>query len=198
MAGPRPPTASPMTVGQTLASSTLTNGVASVPGSFTWTDASAVPSASGNYQVTFTPTDSVNYNTVTLSVLVTVNPAKPVGTTYSGWLNGASASDEAFLDYVFGAVTPGTLDGSLKPTVAVTGGNLVLTYYLREGTAGLTVTPKTSADLAAGAGGWSTVGVEDVAEVAPTTVNGVSVRKHRASVPVIGVKNFLRIEAVQQ
>ena len=67
---------------------------------------------------------------------------------------------------------------------------------MREGTVGLTVTPNTSSELALGAGGWSTA--EDVAEVAPTTVNGVSVRKHRASVPVIGVKNFLRIEAVQQ
>ena len=191
-----PPTASPMTVGQTLASSTLTNGVASVPGSFTWTDASAVPSASGNYQVTFTPTDSVNYNTVTLSVLVTVNPAKPVGTTYSGWLNGASASDEAFLDYVFGATSPGTLDPSLKPTVAVTGGNLVLTYYLREGTAGLTVTPKTSADLAAGSGDWVNVIPVDVG--VPRDVNGVSVQEKTASVPVSGDRKFLRAEAVQQ
>ena len=120
------------------------------------------------------------------------------GATYIGWLNGGSASDAVFLDYVFGATAPGTLDPSLKPTVAVTSGNLVLTYYTREGTAGLTVTPKTSADLAAGVDGWSTTGVEDVAEVAPTTVNGVSVRKHRASVPVIGVRKFLRIEAVQQ
>ena len=191
-----PPTASPMTVGQTLASSTLTNGVASVPGSFTWTDASAVPSASGNYQVTFTPTDSVNYNTVTLSVLVTVNPAKPVGTTYSGWLNGASASDEAFLDYVFGATAPGTLDPSLKPTVAVTGGNLVLTYYLREGTTGLTVTPKTSDDLALGSGDWVNVIPVDVG--VPRDVNGVSVQEKTASVPVSGDRKFLRAEAVQQ
>jgi hypothetical protein len=50
--------------------------------------------------------------------------------------------------------------------------------------------------LALGAGGWSTA--EDVAEVATTTVNGVSVRKYTASVPVSGVKKFLRIEAVQQ
>ena len=100
------------------------------------------------------------------------------------------------MDYVFGAVTPGTLDGSLKPTVAVTGGNLVLTYYLREGTAGLTVTPKTSADLAAGSGDWVNVIPVDVG--VPRDVNGVSVQQKTASVPVIGVKNFLRIEAVQQ
>jgi len=190
------PTASAITLGQTLGNSTLSGGLASVPGSFAWTDTSTVPSASANYQVTFMPTDSVNYNTVTFSVSVTVNPAKPVGTTYSGWLNGASASDAAFLDYVFGAVTPGTLDPSLKPTVAVTGGNLVLTYYTREGTTGLTVTPKTSADLAAGSGDWVNVIPVDVG--VPRDVNGVSVQQKTASVAVSGVKKFLRIEAAQQ
>jgi hypothetical protein len=113
-------------------------------------------------------------------------------------LNGAGASDAAFLDYVFGAVTPGTLDPSLKPTVAITGGNLVLTYYERQGTAGLTVTPKTSADLAAGPSGWVTddVTVDNVGTA--TTVNGVSVQQKTASVPVSGAKKFLRVEAVQE
>jgi hypothetical protein len=148
-----------------------------------------VPSGATTGEITVTGTGGTDITTD----LFTIS-----GATYIGWLNGGSASDAVFLDYVFGATAPGTLDPSLKPTVAVTGGNLVLTYYTREGTAGLTVTPKTSADLAAGVDGWSTAGVEDVAEVALTTVNGVSVRKHRASVPVIGVRKFLRIEAVQQ
>ena len=119
-------------------------------------------------------------------------------TTYSGWLGQAGASDAAFLDYVFGAVTPGTLDPSLRPTVAVTGGNLVLTYNVRQGTSGLTVTPKTSADLAAGPSGWVTTDVT-VADVgAARSVNGVSVQQKTASVPVSGAKKFLRVEAVQQ
>ena len=131
------------------------------------------------------------------------------GTTYSGWLisNGADGSDAAFLDYVFGAVTPGSLDPSLKPTVAIVPpiagsgvdtATLVLTYYVRQNTVGLKVTPRTSADLAAGSAGWSAVGVDDTAEVGTTTVNGVKVRKHTASVPVSGLRKFLRIEAVQQ
>jgi len=120
------------------------------------------------------------------------------GSTYSGWLSGADASDAAFLDYVFGAATPGTLDPSLKPTVAVTGGNLVLTYYVRQGTVGLTVTPKTSDDLAAGLSGWVTTDVT-VADVGTArTVNGVSVQQRTASVPVSGAKKVLRVEAVQQ
>ena len=152
---------------------------------------SGTPTVGGVFSVGLIASNSAGSGTATLDLTIPVP-----GTTYSGWLGTADPSDAAFLDYVFGAVTPGTLDASLKPTVAVTGGNLVLNYYVREGTVGLTVTPKTSSDLVLGAGGWSTV--EDVAEVATTTVNGVSVRKHTASVPVSGVKKFLRIEAVQQ
>ncbi len=192
------PTATAITEGQALSASTLTGGTASVAGAFSWTTPSTVPAVgTASYGVTFTPTDTANYNTATTTVSVTVNAA-PVGSTYSEWLNGATPSDAAFLDYVFGAVTPGTLDPSLKPSVAVTGGNLVLTYYVRQGTIGLTVTPKTSADLAAGPSGWSETGVV-VADVGTaTTVNGVSVQQKTASVPVSGAKKFLRVEAVQQ
>jgi len=150
----------------------------------------------GDYTVTYNATDAAG--NVAIAVLRTVRVDAPLGTTYSGWLNGAGASDAAFLDYVFGAVTPGTLDPSLKPTVAVTGGNLVLTYYVRQGTAGLTVTPKTSADLGAVSSGWVTDGVTDIAVGTPITVNSVSVQQRSASVPVSGAKKFLRVEAVQQ
>lgn len=193
------PTASAITEGQSLNASLLSGGTASVAGAFSWTTPSTVPTVgAASYEVTFTPTDTANYNTATTTISVTVNPAEQLGTTYSGWLNGAGASDAAFLDYVFGAVTPGTLDASLKPTVMVTGGNLVLTYYVRQGTVGLTVTPKTSDDLAAGPSGWVTTDVT-VADVGtPRPVNGVNVQQKTASVPVSGAKKFLRVEAVQQ
>lgn len=190
------PSASAITDGQELSASVLSGGTASVAGAFAWTTPSTVPAVgTASYGVTFTPTDTVNYSTAATTVSLTVNPA---GTTYSGWLGQASASDAAFLDYVFGAATPGTLDPSLKPTVAVTGGKLVLTYYVRQGTVGLTVTPKASANLALGSAGWSTVGVDDTADVSPITVNGVSVWRHAASVPVSGLSKFLMIQAVQQ
>ena len=190
------PSASAITVGQALSASTLTGGSASVAGAFAWTAPSTVPAVgTPSYEVTFTPTDTVNYSTAVTTVSLTVNSA---GTTYSGWLNGASASDAAFLDYVFGATAPGALDASLKPTVAVTDGKLVLTYYVRQGAVRLTVTPKASVNLALGSAGWSTVGVDDTADVSPITVNGVSVWRHAASVPVSGLSKFLRIEAVQQ
>ena len=150
----------------------------------------------GDYTITYNATDAAG--NAAIAVLRTVRVAAPLGTTYSGWLNGAGASDAAFLDYVFGAATPGTLDPSLRPTVAVTGGNLVLTYNVRQGTAGLTVTPKTSADLAAGPSGWVTTDVTVIDVGAARTVNGVSVQQRTASVPVSGTKKFLKVEAVQE
>ena len=58
-----------------MSNSTLSGGTASVPGTFAWTTPSTVPTASGSYGVTFTPTDTSNYNSVTTDVSVTVNSA---------------------------------------------------------------------------------------------------------------------------
>jgi hypothetical protein len=70
------PTASAITYGQTLASSTLSGGSASVGGGFAFTSSSTSPNAGTSLQsVTFTPTDRVDYNTITTSVDVTVNKA---------------------------------------------------------------------------------------------------------------------------
>ena len=188
------PIASPVNrAGALLSTSTLSGGTASVPGTYSWQFPTTPVNANVYYQVIFTPTDSLNYNTASTQAYVST------GTTYTGWLsgNGGSASNSAFLDYVFGAVTAGTLDPSLKPTVAVTGGNLVLTYNVRQGTVGLTVTAQSSSDLAAGAAGWGTSGVTDVAVGTPRTVNGVSVQQRTASVSASGGKKFLRIQAEQ-
>jgi len=161
--------------------------------------------AAGDYTITYNATDASN--NAAIQVTRTVQVAAPLGTTYSGWLGQASASDAAFLDYVFGAATPGTLDPSLKPSVAIVppaggaGGDtatLVLTYYVRQNTVGLTVIPKTSADLAAGPSGWTTADVTVDNVGAAREVNGVIVQQKTASVPVSGTKKFLRVEAVQQ
>ena len=204
-----PPTASAITVGQTLAASTFTGGSVTgigsteLSGTFGWSSPTlAPPLGTESFGIVFTPSgaDANNWNvSSSTTVSVTVNPA-PVGSTYNGWLisNGANGSDAAFLDYVFGAATPGTLDPSLKPTVAVTAGNLVLTYNVRQGTVGLRVTPKTSADLAAGPSGWVTTDVTIANVGAAREVNGVIVQQKTASVPVSGTKKFLKVEAVQE
>ena len=72
------PTASGITYGQTLASSTLNGGNASVAGSFTWTTPVTAPSAgSPPESVTFTPTDTADYNDATAGVLINVQQATP-------------------------------------------------------------------------------------------------------------------------
>ncbi len=74
-----PPTASAsLTYGAALSSISLTGGVASIAGSFAFTDPSTVPSVgSANQGYTFTPSDITNYNTVTGTVSVTVSKATP-------------------------------------------------------------------------------------------------------------------------
>lgn len=76
------PTASSITFGQTLASSTLSGGVGSVAGSFAFTTPSDAPDAGTAAQgFTFTPTDSANYNSASGAVNVTVARANPTVTT---------------------------------------------------------------------------------------------------------------------
>jgi len=76
------PTATAITYGQTLAASSLSGGVASVGGSFAFTTPGTAPAAGTAAQgVTFTPTNTANYNTVSGSVSVTVNKATPIVTT---------------------------------------------------------------------------------------------------------------------
>jgi len=70
------PTASSITYGQTLNSSVLSGGTASVLGSFAFTAPATVPNAGTVSQVvTFTPADATNYNATSTTASVTVNPA---------------------------------------------------------------------------------------------------------------------------
>ena len=77
-----PPTSSTIVYGQTLSSSGLSGGEASVQGTFTWTSPSTAPAVgSGSQSVTFTPNDLANYEIVTTLVSVTVtDPDLPVAT----------------------------------------------------------------------------------------------------------------------
>jgi hypothetical protein len=75
-----PPTSSTIVYGQTLSSSGLNGGEASVQGTFTWTSPSTAPAVGTSSQsVTFTPNDVANYETVTTLVSVAViDPDLPV------------------------------------------------------------------------------------------------------------------------
>lgn len=70
------PTASAITYGQSLSNSSLSGGTASVAGTFAFTNPDTTPDIGTFTQgVTFTPTDSTNYNTATTTASVTVNKA---------------------------------------------------------------------------------------------------------------------------
>ncbi len=73
------PAASAITYGQSLSSSMLTGGTASVAGTFAFTNPATMPSAGTAQQsVTFTPSDSADYSTVTGTASVMVSKATPV------------------------------------------------------------------------------------------------------------------------
>ncbi len=125
-----PPTATAITSGQTLASSTLSGGVASVPGTFAWAAPSTIPAAGASVSesVTFTPTDTANYTTATVSVTVLVTPTL---TAINGpfWLIGQGSVNAVFSGSGFAGsqtlscttntnIMAVTLDSSTQVTVA--------------------------------------------------------------------------------
>lgn len=102
------PSASAITYGQTLASSSLTGGSGSPAGSFAWTTSSTAPAAGTAAQsMTYTPTDAANYSATNYTVSVTVNPA---GTT-NGVVSSANPSlpgHSVTFTATVGAVAPGS------------------------------------------------------------------------------------------
>ena len=89
------PTASSISYSRTLASSTLSGGVASVAGSFAFTTPSTLPPVGTSSQtVTFTPQNTANYNTVTTTVSVTVGNGSQ--TILFGSLPSKHVGDPAF------------------------------------------------------------------------------------------------------
>jgi hypothetical protein len=80
------PTAATITYGATLSTSALTGGTASVPGTFAWTNGAIIPTVTNSWhQVTFTPTDTANYNTLTNDVHVQIEVIN--GTTITIYLD---------------------------------------------------------------------------------------------------------------
>jgi len=124
------PTATGLTYGQTLQSSTLTGGTASVGGHFTWTTPSTVPGAgTAAYGVTFTPNDTTDYTIVTGTVSVTVAQATPSvsvwptagGITYGQTLQASSFTGGTYTPGgQFTWTTPSTVPGAGTAAYSVT------------------------------------------------------------------------------
>jgi subtilisin family serine protease len=154
------PTASTMTFGQTLASSTLTGGSASVAGTFTFTSiGTAPPLGTSSQSVTFTPSDSANYLSATTSALVTVGGVEnPAGDADGDGL--ANLLEHALVEASTGTVTPPLLG---QITTQSTGGSgspemvLSLNVVVRTNDTNLLIYPEATLDLGSSTN-WTTSG----------------------------------------
>jgi hypothetical protein len=99
------PTSTPITYGTTVALSTSTlSGGTGTAGTFAWTAPGTIPTVTNSgYSVTFTPTDTENYNPLTQLVPITVNPAPgtftapaPISTTYTPTTSLNAANNQPF------------------------------------------------------------------------------------------------------
>jgi hypothetical protein len=107
------PTASAINYGQTLAASTLSGGSATPAGSFAFTTPSTAPSAGTALQsVTYAPTDTADYTTVSSTANVTVNKASSA----TGLVSSANPSLQGSEVTFTATVTPVALLASGTPT----------------------------------------------------------------------------------
>lgn len=122
------PAAAELTYGQCLSESSLSGGVAGIPGTFAWTDGSIKPgvsdSNSSEYGITFTPSDETNYNTASCKVRVTVNKAENApnmpGSTMSTANSITKVGDVSLSDYIDWAWQDGDKEKELAAGTAVT------------------------------------------------------------------------------
>jgi hypothetical protein len=102
------PTATAITLGQTLASSALSGGASTPVGSFAFTTPTTAPSVgTASQNVTFTPTDTANYATTNWTASVTVNAAGTTNVVVSDSNPSLPGANVTFTATV-GAVAPGS------------------------------------------------------------------------------------------
>ena len=199
-----PPLASGLMEGQTLLASMLSVGSATyggveVSGDFAWALPSAQPAVgTGPQLVTFTPTDTSNYQVVTFSIDVTVNSAQtPMQIWADGFgLSQANAEPGADPDgdglnnageYAF--VTSPT-DGTSRAVVqsSISGG-IKITWLQRSG---VTYVVKSGTDLKTGL----IPGIVSRVKVSPQPVGlPEGVEQYEASLSG-GTQGFLQVEAI--
>ena len=127
------PVASAITYGQTLAASSLTGATTSVPGTFAFTSPATPDAGTTSYSVTFTPSDSVNYNSVVLNIAVIVTPSP---------LNSGNITFTAPASLVY--------SGAAKAFTALASGYTTGFSYIYLGIAGTTYPASSIAPINAG------------------------------------------------
>ena len=189
------PTASAITAGQALSSSTLSGGTASVPGSFAWTDSSIIPPVGASSQgVTFTPLDTANYNTATTSVNVTVTSAGP---TFDDAYPGKALSEVApnglsyLVNYAFGGSS--TNGPQLPVQITSDPSKLTLQAFVRTNDSTLTVVGEVGASLT----NWDTN--NPLAGTATADQSGApeGTERREFTVNASGSRMFLRLKATK-
>jgi hypothetical protein len=193
------PTASAITAGQALSNSTFSGGTATPSGgTWDWSNPGNTNTVVGtnSYAAVYTPAlaDQGNWNSLTSNLTVVVNPAAPTESSFFGWLGSNAPSAELLLQYAYGEVSPtNTVNRSNLPASGVSGGNLVLTYYVRDKATNLSlVIPQLSSDLA-NTNSWGTNGITQ-ANLGTNSVDGVNVVKKTAAVPIDSTnRKFLRL-----
>ena len=136
--------------------------------------------------------------------LVTFTPPPLAGSTFASWLGSTPATSDLLLQYAFGAAsTTQPVARAYLPQASVTGRNLVLTYYVRQGTQGLDVVPELSTTLAGVNGGFApsdpiSPSITDVGHET-SDLGGVIVQRRTATVPIESgaAKKFLRVRVTQ-
>ena len=132
------PAAAAIVVGQTLADSVLSGGVASagganVAGNFAFTTPSAAPGVgTSSHQVFFAPTDMAQYTTATANVIVTVNPTGPSFESAFGSASPTAIGLEGMpnlVRYALGANSP--TDAVVNPTSSLDANTLSITAVVR-------------------------------------------------------------------
>ena len=142
----------------------------------------AVP---GSYLVTYTARDSSS-NTAT------TNRTVKVSMNNGGTNRGTDGLSDA-LRYAYGGTSTNPISTSLLPSNAISGSNLVLTYFARTNS-NVTLTPVVSTDLSV-TNSWTNSGVS-VSTLSTTTTNGTVLEKRQATTPVSGPKKFLKLNVL--
>ena len=172
-----------------MSASVLSGGSASVAGAFAWTTPSTVPPVgAAGYSVTFTPADTANYDTASLTVNVTVASADYLFTDWSG---GAEMSPELLTKFAIGGAASPAAAGE-APVLAIEGGSLTLTAIVRTNNSKLTVVGEAVAELT---GTWSTSGVSGPIAVTDQTGVPEGCERQKFSVEIGGAKKFLRLRS---
>ena len=188
--------ASAISSGQSLGNSNLSGGSSSVPGTFAFTSLSTVPGATGAQSVTFTPSDTANYNTVTSTVSVTVNANPLVSWSSSYGLSGANAGSNADPDgdgwnnaqeYAFG-LNPTNAGGSLASLTQAS--DQVKLTFLQKDTGGVSYAVKAATSLG---GGFTNNIIPQ--QAADQTGVPAGYKRYEATLPTTGGRGFLKVEA---